>query len=185
MTSTQPVLDEDKLVHLASAGDQTAFDSIVIRFQQPVYDICYRLLDDAMAAEDATQEVFIRAYIKRHTYDPSYKYATWLFAIATHYCLDRLKKRRLRQISIEDLPEGCLSSEDQRTPEEIVIAVETQHQVQALVATLPLPYHQPIWAKYCEGRSCREIAKQLNLSVNGVKSRLFRGRKMMSETLLS
>ena len=74
-------------------GDSTAFNYIADKYQQPVYNLCYRMLGNAHDAEDAAQEVFIRAYAKLDTYDDTAKFSTWLFSIASHYCIDRLRKR--------------------------------------------------------------------------------------------
>ena len=86
----------------ARAGDQTAFTTLVEAYQTPIYNLCYRMLGEAGEAEDAAQETFLRAYSQLASYDPSRPFKTWLFSIANHHCIDRLRKRRLTWLSIED-----------------------------------------------------------------------------------
>ena len=99
---------EKRWIAAARQGDRSAFGRLVEAFQGPVYNLTYRMLGDPEEAEDAAQETFLRAYRKIDTYDPSRKFSTWLLSIASHYCIDRLRRRRLTWLSLEDegLPHG-------------------------------------------------------------------------------
>ena len=96
--------EEAKWVALAKQGDQTAFTNIVESYQRPIYNLCYRMLGSTGEAEDAAQESFIRAFMKLDSYDADRKFSSWLFSIASHYCIDRLRKRRIQSVSWEELP---------------------------------------------------------------------------------
>ena len=95
--------DQTMWLTMTKNGDRLAFNHIVEEYQQPIYNFCYRMLDNANEAEDAAQEVFTRAYFKLDSYAETHKFSTWLFSIASHYCIDRLRKRRFQLVSWDDL----------------------------------------------------------------------------------
>lgn len=166
---------------LTKQGDPAAFGHLVEKYQGPVYNLCYYMLDDTAAAEDATQEVFIRAYFKLDSYDETRQFSTWLFSIATHYCLDRLKMRRLRLVSWDSLPSWkIISSEVAAQPELLFIKKETRAEVRNLLNTLQTEQRIIIVLKYWHDMRCDEIAEVMNTSVSAVKSKLFRARKKMA-----
>ena len=105
MTDEIDRTDEETLwIEQARKGDKKAFSRLVEAYQRPVYSITYRMLGNPEEAEDAAQEAFLRAYSNLHKYDPKRKFSTWLFSIANHHCIDRLRKRRVTWISIDDNP---------------------------------------------------------------------------------
>jgi len=163
-------------------GDSTAFSYIAEKYQQSVYNLCYRMLGNAEDAEDAAQEVFIRAYAKLDTYDDTSKFSTWLFSIASHYCIDRLRRRRFNFIPWDDLG-SWYHFPDQGTPqpEQVLIKAETAQEIQNLLNLLPPDYRLAVILKYWYAMSCQEIAQTLETTVSAVKSKLFRARKMMAD----
>ena len=95
--------EQTRWLILAKNGDSLAFNKIVEKYQQPIYSFCYRLLNDADEAEEATQEALLRAYTKLNSYDGKRLFSTWLFSIASNYCLDILRKRRVQTIAWDEL----------------------------------------------------------------------------------
>ena len=93
-------MEEQLLVARAQQGDHTAFAQLVEQYQRPVYNLAYRMLGNAQDAEDAAQETFLRVYKQFKRYDRRQKFATWLLAIAAHYCIDRLRRRRFLWLSM-------------------------------------------------------------------------------------
>ncbi|NIP27549.1 MAG: sigma-70 family RNA polymerase sigma factor [Phycisphaerae bacterium] len=178
--STSP--EEAKWVAQAKAGDSAAFARIVEVYQRPIFNLCYRMLGDVAEAEDAAQEAFIRAFLKLHSYDESRKFSSWLFSIASHYCIDKLRKRRMQWISWEELPPWrWLPSDDKPQPEEAMVEVETTQELYGLLNTLPPDYRAAVVLKYWHDMPYEEIAEALDTTVSAIKSRLFRARKMMAE----
>ena len=162
-------------------GDNTAFSYIAEKYQQPVYNLCYRMLGNAADAEDAAQEVFIRAYAKLDTYDDTSKFSTWLFSIASHYCIDRLRKHRFNLIPWDDLsPSYHFPDQGAPQPEQVLIKAETAQEIQNLLNLLPPDYRLAVILKYWYAMSCQEIAQTLETTVSAIKSKLFRARKMMA-----
>jgi RNA polymerase sigma-70 factor (ECF subfamily) len=165
----------------AKQGDRAAFGQIVEKYQRPVYNICFHMLKNAEEAEDATQEIFLRAYTKFDTYDDTRRFSTWLFSVASHYCLDRWKKRRFQLIAWDDLKES-LSDRETTQPEKILLSTEETQAVHHLLQTLRADYRLIIILKYWHKMSYQEIAQTLDTTVSTIKSRLFRARKMLAQT---
>ncbi len=166
---------------MTKQGHNHAFSKIVEKYQRPIYNLCYHMLNDAVEAEDAAQEVFIRAYIKLDTYDQTRKFSSWLFAIASHYCLDKLKKHRPGLVSWDDLPRRhALLAEAVNQPEQALIKEEIVAEVRHLLQTLDPKYRTAIMLKYGYDMSWEEIAEMMNTTTSAIKSKLFRGRKMLA-----
>lgn len=167
-------------VQQARRGDRSAFSRLVEAYQRPVFNLTYRMLGSVEEAEDAAQEAFLRAYSRLSQYDPEMKFSTWLFSIANHYCIDRLRKRRTTQISIDDNPVlQNLESDDPR-PERHTLQQEARIEVQNMLDRLAPEYRTPLVLRYWEDLSYEEIAASMNVTVATVKSRLFRARQQLA-----
>ena len=173
--------NETMWLTLTKNGDRTAFNHIVEKFQQPIYNFCYRMLNNSHDAEDAAQEVFIRAYFKLDSYAEKHKFSTWLFSIASHYCIDMLRKRRFQFVSWDNLaPWYPFPGQNASQPEGRLLDAETDREVRVLLEALSPDYRAVIILKYWHALSYQEIAQTLEITVSAVKSRLFRARKMMA-----
>ena len=171
--------EQTEWIAQVKAGDRTAFSQIVEKYQQPVYNICYHMLKNAEEAEDAAQEVFLRVYSKLDTYDDERQFSTWLFSIASHYCLDRWKKRQFQLVSWDDL-KYCLSEQKTIQPEKALLEAEATQEVHDLLQTLQPDYRLVIILKYWHTMSYEEIANTLGTTVSTIKSKLFRARNMLA-----
>ena len=170
--------DEAEWLEKARRGDELAFAQIVEAYQRPVYNLCYRMLGDGYEAEDAAQETFLRAYKYLKRYDPNRSFATWLLSIASHHCIDIIRKRRMRLVPIEALP-GETLPDPGITPETAVRIGEDQQAVQALLQELSPTDRSAVILYYWYEYSYEEIAEALSLTVSAVKSRLHRARKAL------
>lgn len=168
---------EQEWVQLALEGDDLAFSKLVEAFQGPVYNLCYRMLGDPVEAEDAAQESFLRAHQNLRRYDPYRKFATWLLSIASHYCIDRLRRRRLKLIPLEDLRRGHEGAKPGPGPEDRFVRLEMQEQVKSMLGTLSAVDRAAVILLYWYDCSYEEIGETLSLSVSAVKSRLHRARR--------
>lgn len=165
----------------AQKGDQAAFMNIVDAYQRPVYNLCYRMLGDVIEAEDASQETFLRAYTKLKTYNANRKLSSWLLSIASHYCIDRLRKKRYQLVSWDDLPPWQAVADRKPQPEEAALSHERDDTVHRLLDTLPEDYRAATVLRYWYEMSYDEIAQTLDTSVSAIKSRLFRARQMLAQ----
>jgi RNA polymerase sigma-70 factor (ECF subfamily) len=166
----------------ACKGDAEAFARLVEQYQAAVYNLCYRMLGNANDAEDAAQETFLRAFKGLHRYDHRRKFSTWLLSIASHYCIDQLRKRRLFTLSLDAMPnflvDGTIG------PEASLITQEKQQQVQVLLQTLNAKDKVAVVLRYWYDFSYDEIAEVLSLSNSAVKSRLHRARRALAQRWL-
>lgn len=166
------------------AGDQNAFAELVYTFQDSVYNLCYRMLGERTEAEDAAQETFLRAYLHLQRYDPERSFKTWLLSIASNHCIDRLRKRRVTYLSLDDpLPAHLALSSDEPEPEEVTLFHERSHQVQELLAELAPDYRAAVILRYWYDYSYAEIADIMETTESAIKSRLFRARQTLAEKL--
>lgn len=165
----------------AQKGDSTAFMQIVDAYQRPVYNLCYRMLGDAVEAEDAAQETFLRAYTKIKTYNPGRKFSSWMLSIASHYCIDRLRQRRNQTVSWDDLPPWQMVPATEPQPEAVALSKEAHLTLRDLLDSLPPDYRAATVLRYWHEMSYDEIAEALDTTVSAIKSRLFRARQMLAE----
>ncbi len=163
----------------AQQGDDEAFSYLVETYQRPVYNLCYRMLGNAGDAEDAAQETFIRAYKAIGRYDPSRKFSSWLLTIASNYCIDQHRRKKLTTFSYDSLPVPDLP--DLKPGMEANMALsEKQEQVMELLEVLNEKDRSAIVLRYWYDYSYEEIAQSLSLSVSAVKSRLHRARNELA-----
>ena len=176
-------MEDQELVWLEQArrGDQAAFSRLVGAYQGPVYNLCYRMLSNATEAEDAAQETFMRMYTKLHTYQPERKLSSWVLSIASHYCIDRLRRRRGQWLSLDDEPVAATLASPNRGPEDLALRSESRDEVQRLVDMLPAAYRVPLVLRYWYDLSYAEIADVMGLTIQAVKSRLHRARLQVIE----
>ena len=170
---------EQGWVEAARRGDKQAFSQLVQAYQRPVYNLTYRMLGNSEEAEDAAQETFLRAYARLSQYDPQMKFSTWVFSIANHHCIDRLRKRRATHISIDDNPVLENLQEDTPQPEHQALEQEQSIELQGLINLLEPEYRTPLVLRYWEEMSYEEIAEAMGVTVAAVKSRLFRARQQL------
>jgi len=176
-------VEDQELLWLEQArrGDQAAFSRLVEAYQRPVYNLCYRMLGNAPEAEDAAQETFVRMYTKLHTYQPDRKLSSWVLSIASHYCIDRLRRRRGQWLSLDEEPVAATLPSQNRGPDELAMRAESRDEVQRLVDMLPAAYRVPLILRYWHDLSYAEIAEVMGLTVQAVKSRLHRARLQVIE----
>jgi len=165
-------------------GNQDAFAELVNTYQHAVYNLCYRMLSERTEAEDAAQETFLRAYMNLQRYDPARSFKTWLLSIASNHCIDRLRRRRLTWLSLDDpLPPSLSLSSDEPDPEDATITNERSAAVQELLDNLNTDYRAAVVLRYWYEYSYAEIAEMLDTTESAIKSRLFRARQALADRL--
>ena len=176
--------DELTWVIQAQQGSDEAFTMLVEEHQTHVYNLCYRMLGEPEAAEDAAQESFLRAYQNLQRYDRNRPFATWLLSIAAHYCIDRLRRRKLSVFSLdEENDEGVtfeIADPASPNPEAESVKREEHDRLHILLKDLDATDRAAIVLRYWNDYSEIEIAESLNLTVSAVKSRLHRARRALA-----
>jgi RNA polymerase sigma-70 factor, ECF subfamily len=176
------VTDETTWIIQARQGDDEAFTHLVETYQKPVYNLCYRMLGEPEAAEDAAQETFLKVYQNLARYDRERSFATWLLSIAAHHCIDRLRRRKFSAISIDEDEEGQIDIPDRFAPDPESETAKRQEgeRLQNCLQSLDPIDRAAITMRYWQDCSEVEIAQALKLTVPAVKSRLHRARKALA-----
>jgi len=171
---------EQAWIQRARQGNKAAFAQLLAAYQRPVYNLAYRMLGNGAEAEDAAQEVFLRVYTRLHTYDPSRKFASWVLSIASHYCIDMLRRRKHHPASLEEETTYEQLPDFGPRPDQQALTHERSQEVQRMVDALPTDYRLVIVLRYWYSLSYEEIAKTVHSTESAIKSRLHRAREMMA-----
>src|SRR5215212_7491847 len=133
-------------IEQALTGDRAAFAQLMHRYSGAVYNLAYRMLGSAEDAEDASQEIFLRAYTRLESFDRARRFSTWLLSIGSNYCIDRLRRRRFSWLTLDDAAFALPSKE--RSPERIALDHEQQGIVQRALQQLPENYRTVTVLRY-------------------------------------
>ena len=177
----EPNSDELGWIEAAQRGDHTAFARLVEAYKQPVYNLAYRMLGNVPEAEDAAQEVFLRAYLKLASYDRERKFSTWLLSIASNYCIDVLRRRRATLVTLDDAEFGLESREP--GPEQSAVEGEQREAIGRAISALAPAYRLPAILRYYYDLPYEEIERITGLTETTVKTRLHRARRMIRDLL--
>lgn len=183
--------DNAQLVAAHLAGDAHAFQELVVRYRGRLLNFVNRMIGDRERAEDLVQEAFVRVYRHLHRFDPTKKFSTWIYTIASNLAKNELRNRSrsplvyyqsLRPPGEED--QRPLQFEDSRTrPDDMYANRHLREMVDATVATLS-PHHREVFVmRELEGRSYEEIAELTHCNLGTVKSRLNRARHAFAERI--
>jgi RNA polymerase sigma-70 factor (ECF subfamily) len=181
--------DDAETLRRCAEGDERAYREIVERYQRQVYSIALRMVRSAEDAEDLTQEAFVRMFRAIDRYDPTRPFGAWLMTIASRLCIDHLRRRRLKTISIFRQEPG--STEERQIeledpgllPEEVTSHREEEHRAQALIDSLPPHYRIVVMLRHQQDLSYDEIAEALRLPLGTVKARIHRARALLKHRL--
>lgn len=178
------VAEEEQWVEAARKGDKAAFGRLVKAYQTPIYNLAYRMLHNESEAEEAAQETFIRAYRHLGSYDPGRPFSSWLFSIVSHYCIDRLRRRRINWLPLnEEIAEPVRLASASPNPETVATDRDREAWIQELMNVLSPTDRAALILHYWYDCSYKEIAETLDLTVSAVKSRLYRARRALAEQM--
>lgn len=167
------------LVERYLAGDHAAFDELMRAHQERVFGVCLRMLRDRDAALDAAQETFITVFRKADRFSGRSAFSTWLYRVAVNTCYDALRRQRRHQA--EPLPETNDPADHQAV--DPFDSAELRPDVEAALMAIPEEFRAAVVLSDLEGLSLQMVAEALDVPVGTVKSRVFRGRKLLAERL--
>ena len=172
--------DQDAaLVERYLAGDAAAFDELMRAHEERVFGICLRMLRDREAALDATQETFITVFRKADRFAGRSAFSTWLYRVAVNTCYDATRKAKRSRA--EPLPETN-DPVDPGAGDELA-SVELRPDLEAALTSLPDEFRSAVVLSDLEGLALQTVADILEVPVGTIKSRVFRGRKLLAEIL--
>ncbi len=179
-------VDDRKLAAQAAKGRDAAFRELLCRYERPVFSLIFRMVRDRALAEDLAQETFIRAFRAINSYNPRYKFSSWIFKIANNHTIDHLRKRRLDTVSIDGSPHAVTGEEEAQTrlvvestgeaPDRYVEQRELGSQIEEAIGELRPEYRTVVLLRHIEGHSYEEIADIMDLPLGTVKTYLHRAR---------
>ena len=175
--------DDFTLIQRILAGDESAFESLIRKYQKQVHALAFRKVGDFQTAEDITQETFLRVYQKLATLNDPAKFSGWLYAIVNHLCIawhrkNRLQTESLREIHISEIETDAYSR--YVTIEHAKTTTEMQRDlVRKLLTNLKESDQEVITLHYFEEMTSSEIGAHLGVSENTIKSRLHRARQQL------
>jgi len=179
-------VDEVALIQNARQGDLTAFNRLVLAYQDMVYNQAYRVMGESDAAEDAAQEAFISAYRKLHTFRGG-SFRGWLLRIVTNACYDELRRRKRRPITSyepqnrdgEELESARWMVDPTESPEERVQQAELAQAIQNCLNALPTDFRTVAILVDVQGMDYAQVAEIIKKPLGTVKSRLARARRRL------
>ncbi len=177
--------NDAQLIQRTLAGDESAFSTLVRRYQKPVHTLVWRKIGDFHIAEEITQDIFLRVYKKLQTLKNPNRFAGWLYVIAARRCYAWCKKKRipmksLDAMSTEELEELAYAHYQVEQQEEGVNE-QQREVVKRLLQKLPESERTVVTLHYLGEMTCEDISQFLGVSPNTVKSRLHRARKRLKE----
>ena len=181
-------MDEEALIAAAKRGDTRSFNQLVSHYQDMVYNVAYRMLGDAEAAADASQDAFLSAYTAVARFKGG-SFKAWLLRIVTNACYDHLRlKQRHPTSSLEavytDLDPSPHFVNGHETPEQYAVRQELGRTIQGGINALTPDQRVTLVLSDIQGFSYKEIAQVTGISVGTVKSRLSRARATLRDYLL-
>lgn len=174
---------EFEIINAARDGDHAAFAVLVETYQRPVFNLAYRMLGDPSAAEDASQEAFLRCYRSLAGYDPARPFSTWILSITAHHCIDTLRRKRMKEVSMDDLPPWRQPAAESADPLQNVQRAQQAATIRRLLEALPGDYRLVVVLRYWHDLGYAEIAEITGESQSAIKSRLHRARRRMAELI--
>lgn len=176
-------MEEDELIQGTKQGDLDCFNRLVERYQREVYNLCLRMLGNAPAAEDATQDAFLSAFRGIGKFRGG-SFRAWLFRIAANACRDQLRLLRRRPAtSLDSLPLELEFEQRAPSPEDHALRQELGEEIKRALAVLPPDQRLAVILRDIEGLDYEEIAQATASSLGTVKSRLSRGRARLRDHL--
>lgn len=181
MAKDKSALGDYDVVLSCLKGNTEDFAILVDRYKNLVFSVTARMTNNPDEYADIAQEVFIKVYRSLDKYRPDYHFSTWIIRITTNHIIDMRRKKRIESTSLDEVD---FSLSTNRSAEDEYIEGETVKEVGRLIAALPEMYRLPILLYHRHGMSYQDIADSLGLSLSKVKNRIFRGRKLLKESLM-
>jgi RNA polymerase sigma-70 factor (ECF subfamily) len=189
----EAVLEDHRLISSLQAGDEDAYEQLIERFQCPVYNLAYRLLNDQADASDVAQEVFLKIFRNVGSFRGDSSLRTWVYRIAVNESHNRrrwLFRHRRGETGIEEIFEDSETREKPlvdsgESPFDFTVNREAQIMLEEALAAVNPVFRAALVLREIEDMSYEQIAEILEVSIGTVKSRIVRGREALRRNLAS
>jgi RNA polymerase sigma factor (sigma-70 family) len=173
---------DEHLIRLAANDDEHSFELLVGRYQQAVFNTIYRYTGSSEDVQDLAQEIFLKVWRNAGKFKGKSKFSTWLYRITANHCINYRRKNRRRHISLDELTASG------KMPESLKVQPDWEQErrvrlVQKAVDELPERQRLALILAQFEGRSYKEIAEIMKVSLSSVESLIFRARSALRHKL--
>ncbi len=182
--------DDSVLLQGLRAGEESAYEALIQRFEQPIYNIVSRLLDDPSDAADVVQEVFLKVFRNVASFRGESSLKTWIYRIAVNEGRNQRRwfsRHRRQEVNLEAEEPGegyqHVLPDPGRSPFDVTLDHETQLLIEAALAQVNPKFRAALVLREIEGLSYEEIGAILEISLGTVKSRILRGRDALKKHL--
>ena len=191
-TPTNSVESDSELVRRISAGDHAAFEALMRQFNRPLFRVARSILKDDAEAEDALQEAYVIAYAGIAKFRSEAKLSTWLTRIVINESLGRLRKQKRERVVIpfssevheeEAVKEAAVSDDSKASPEAATLRGEIRDLLERKIDELPMAFRTVFMMRELEEMSVEETSQCLDIPEATVRSRLFRAKGLLRESL--
>jgi len=176
---------DEELVEACLAGEESAFDVLLGRWEKRIRGAIYRLVGSDEEARDLCQEAFLKAYKSLRSFKQEARFSSWLYQIALNLCRDRMRRRRGKtMVSLDELEEGgAAMTVAGPTALDLLQERDTRRLVVQAIEALPDEQREVIILKEYQGLTFLEIAQVLDVPISTVKTRLYRGLDQLRSRL--
>ena len=175
------MVNNSTLIYRAQTGDEGAFTDLMREYYRFVYTIVIRVVDNPHDVEEVVQDTFFNAYRGLTQLENAAKFKSWLAEIARNCAREWVRKRRLNTVSLDEVDEGVLQTQD--SPDEQLIRLEQRKLIRRIMETLPQEDRDIARAFYLEGESYNELTNTHGLSDKAISFRLSRAKQQLSKRL--
>ena len=176
---THRASEDAALVRRFVGGDVAAFDELMSAHEDRVFGVCLRMLRNRDAALDAVQETFLTLFRKADRYQEQAAFSTWLYRVAVNTCHDQLRKAKRRRA--DPLPDHVDPADPQGG--DPFVSAETRPAIEDALHDLPPEFRAAVILVDLEGLALDTAAEMLGIPTGTVKSRVFRGRRLLAQSL--
>ncbi len=166
------------------SGKVNDYAMLVNKYKDMVFTLSLSLLQQKEEAEDVSQDIFVKVFKSLHKFQNRSKFSTWLYRIAYNECISRLRKKKEKLVSIQEIENSCLT-EIQNSEDNWKYKENRRNELKKALQKLPEPDRTIILLHYYEALSIEEIALITALTKSNVKIRLFRTRKKLHDMLIN
>jgi RNA polymerase sigma-70 factor (ECF subfamily) len=167
------------LIEKYLAGDTTAFEELMRAHEDRVFSVCLRMLREREAALDAVQETFVTVFRKVDRFKGDAAFGTWLYRVAMNTCYDQLRRRKRH----DTVPLPDNADPPEIGTDDALAAIELRPDLEAALDAIPVDFRAAVILSDIEGIPLVEIADLLEIPIGTVKSRVFRGRRLLAQIL--
>ncbi len=177
--------DDKEIIRRTLTGKKDAFEMIIRKYQSPIFNYIARAVGDYQTSLEFTQDIFIKTYSSLSSYNPQYKFKTWLFKIASNYLIDYWRKKKLNTLSVdqplfpdEDSPSLQLAAQDMGVDKQFEMD-ELRRKIEKVLEKIPPELRELFIWRHINGLSYKEMAQIKDVPLGTIKNRVYQAKELI------